>query len=239
MRKKICIIPARRDSTRLKEKIYIPINGIPLCIYTYRKAVESSLFDEVFLAGDDPKTEKIAKDFRADYISTPKGIASGTLRAAFCVKQRNISDAFIVNWQADEPLLSYETIKLLIAASEKEREADVFTLKHSITEESDIADRNVVKVVTNKFGYALYFSRSPLKQPHLEGIGYKHIGVYGFTSESLIKIPRLSESSLEVVEKLEQLRCMDHGMKIFVETTDEMSVGIDTESDIEALNKLI
>ena len=239
MRKKICIIPARRDSARLKEKIYIPVAGVPLCIYTYRKAIESCLFDEVILAGDDEKTETIANEYGVNYIATPNNIVSGTLRSAYCVESKMISNAFIVNWQADEPLLSFDTVKLLIDASEKEDTADVFTLKHSIVEQSDLDDRNVVKVVTNKFGYALYFSRSPLMQPHSEGIGYKHIGVYGFTSESLMKIPRLSESPLEIVEKLEQLRCMDHGMRIFVATTNQVSVGVDTEKDVLALNELL
>ena len=255
--KKIIVIPARYASTRLPGKALAEISGKPIIQWVYEKAVNSTLKDNVLIATDSMKIRDVALSFGADVVMTSPDCKSGTDRIYQAIKERE--GDIIVNLQGDEPFIRTDIIDLLLNRIENEN-LTMATLCSPIDEEADYLNPNVVKVVLDKLGFALYFSRSPLpffrngiSFSGIEMAGpesapaseskpsniknqkyvYKHIGIYGFSRDFLEKYVAMEGGVLEEAESLEQLRVLENGYKIRVLIINYKGIGIDTKEDLE------
>ncbi len=226
--KKLIVIPARIGSTRLKEKPLINIKGKPLIRWVAEGCLKTGF--PVMVATDSEKVKEVLKDLDINVVITPSDIPSGTDRVAYVVK--NTDAELIINYQGDEPFVYKEDIERIFY--ELEMGEKVVTLA---TKDEGAYERiSDVKVVLDKEGYALYFSRSPIPyfRNKKEGIyPLKHIGIYGFRRETLMKFTGMEKTLLEETESLEQLRLLENGIKIKVLLTENFYHGVDTEDDIK------
>lgn len=232
------IIPARLASTRLKDKILLPFDGSPLFIATAKRVSE---VDDVVIAVDDERVLEIAKEHGFNAVLTSKAHKSGTDRICEAAEILGLKDdELIINVQADEPLIEASNITAFkLFCQEHIKEAFMFSCFKKVDEHS-VLSPDLVKVVCDKSGYALYFSRSILPYPR-ERCPYHlaHLGIYGYTFKSLKKFCTLSESMLENSEKLEQLRALENGEKILLLEIRSKSIGIDNKDDYQrALSSL-
>lgn len=235
------VIPARYASTRLPGKPLSEIGGKPMLRHTYENALKSTLIDEVLIATDDVRIQKAAEGFNAPVIMTPDSINTGSDRIAWAAKKRSKAD-IIVNIQGDEPFISGKVIDKAIEPLLFDKSVDVSTLMKKIINPEELSNPSVVKIVFDYFNFALYFSRSPI--PFIRdaennddairtGMFFKHIGLYVFRTKALYKFTSMQQTDLEKVEKLEQLRLLEKGVKIKVVETDMDSVTVDTQKDLE------
>ncbi len=239
------IIPARFASSRLFGKILADIGGKPMIQHTYENAKKSNLLNEVILAVDDAKVAKVAEGFGAKVIMTPKDIQSGSDRAAYVVK--NLPEAkIIVNIQGDEPFIKSTMIDQAIEPLLFDKSVNISTLAKRIESIEELRSPSVVKVVFDYNNFAMYFSRSPIPfvrdaKTNSEKIQlaeiYKHIGLYVFRKEYLLKFTKLQPTDLEKTEKLEQLRMLENGFKIKIVTTEFDTISVDTPEDLERIRK--
>ena len=241
MNKIIAVIPARYNSTRFPGKMMEILGDRTIITTTYQNVVETGLFDEVFVATDS--------ELIFDEISKNGGKAlmtgeheTGSDRIAEAVQ--NIDCDIVINVQGDEPFLKKEPLKQLIDVFSKDhkKEISLASLKIQLKESEEIQNPNNVKVITDNQGFALYFSRSviPFHRDLAYNVNYyKHIGVYAFRKEALIKFSSLEMTPMEISEKLEQLRYLENGMKIKMVETDFVGIGIDTPEDLEKAKSLI
>jgi len=239
--KVIAVIPARYNSTRFPGKLMEILGDRTVINTTYQNVVDTGLFDDVFVATDS--------ELIFDEISKNGGKAvmtgeheTGSDRIAEAVQ--NINCDIIINVQGDEPFLKKEPLKQLIDvfSNDDKKEISLASLKIQLKESEEIQNPNNVKVITDNNGFALYFSRSviPFHRELAYNVKYyKHIGVYAFRKEALIKFSSLEMTPLEISEKLEQLRYLENGMKIKLVETDFIGVGIDTPEDLDKAKKLI
>ena len=237
----IGIIPARFASTRLMGKPLADIGGKPMLQHTYESAKKSRLLSDVIIAVDDEKVAQVAKDFGAKVYITPKNITTGSDRIAYVAK--NLPDAdIIVNIQGDEPFIKGRMIDQAIEPLLFDPEVNVSTLCKKIESVEELKAASIPKVVFDYNNFALYFSRSPIPfvrdaRTNLEKIQrceiYKHIGLYVYRRESLLRFTELAPTDLEKAEKLEQLRMLEHGFKIKVVVTDYENLAVDTPEDLE------
>ncbi|MGD1006124.1 MAG: 3-deoxy-manno-octulosonate cytidylyltransferase [Ignavibacteriaceae bacterium] len=237
----IGIIPARFASTRLLGKPLADICGKPMIQHTYESAKQSKLLNEVIVAVDDEKVAQIIGNFGAKVVMTPKNIATGSDRIAFVAK--NLPGAkIIVNIQGDEPFIKGEMIDQAIEPLLFDRLVNVSTLAKRIDNIQDLKSPSVVKVVFDYNNFAMYFSRSPIPyvrdaRTNFDRIQkaeiYKHIGLYAYRRESLLKFTELQPTDLEQIEKLEQLRMLENGFKVKIVVTEFESLSIDTQEDLE------
>lgn len=239
--KVIAVIPARYNSTRFPGKLMEILGDKTVITTTYQNVVETGLFDEVFVATDS--------EIIFDEISKNDGKAvmtgeheTGSDRIAEAVKK--IDCDIVINVQGDEPFLKKEPLKQLIDVftNDEKKEISLASLKILLKESEEIHNPNNVKVITDNQGFALYFSRSviPFQRELTFNVNYyKHIGVYAFRKEALIKFSSLEMTPLEISEKLEQLRYLENGMKIKLVETDFVGIGIDTPEDLEKAKRLI
>lgn len=235
------VIPARFASTRLMGKPLADIGGSPMIKHTYESASKSKLLNEIVIAVDDKKVEQVVKGFGAKAIFTPKTVKTGTDRIALAIK--NLKDAdLIVNIQGDEPFIKGEMIDQAIEPLLFDREVNVSTLAKKIESVEELKSPSVTKVVFDYNNYALYFSRWPIPyvrdaKTNLEKISntdiYKHIGLYVFRRETLLKFTKLAQTDLEKVEKLEQLRLLENGIKIKIVVTEFETLAVDTPEDLK------
>ncbi len=240
--KAIGIIPARYESTRLPGKLLLDLEGKPVLQWVWEGASESQLLSRLIIATDSEKIADLCRAIGAEFVYTPKDIASGSDRILYAYDMLNISADIIVNIQGDEPFVKGALIDKLIRELGSSSAAAVSTLIKKIDNEEEIFEPSVVKVVFDSVGFALYFSRSSIpfvRDEANENWGrthcfYKHIGIYAFKSDVLRSFTSLPQSNLEKIEKLEQLRLLQNGYKILCVETDENLIGIDT---IEDLNK--
>jgi 3-deoxy-manno-octulosonate cytidylyltransferase (CMP-KDO synthetase) len=240
MAKVIGVIPARYSSTRFPGKPLVDILGKPMIQWVYENAMGSKLLDFLIVATDDERIYNVVKSFGGNVIMTPSDIQTGTDRVAYVL---NEFDADIVaNIQGDEPLLTSEMIDRAIEPFLNSEKVDISTLAVKINDVDLIFNPNVVKVVFDKDKIALYFSRSPIpfcrdakneKDWLRLGNFYKHIGLYVYSRESLLKFVSLRRSSLEEIEKLEQLRALENGFRIKVVISESDTIGVDTPEDVE------
>jgi 3-deoxy-manno-octulosonate cytidylyltransferase (CMP-KDO synthetase) len=231
--KKLIVIPARYESTRLPGKPLLEISGKSLIQLVYERASESRLKDGVIIATDDQRIMDAALSFGAEAVMTSPSCKSGTDRVFEAVKDRDTD--LIINLQGDEPFMRPDMIDLLFSVMENES-LDAATLCTPVTDDNEYTDPNTVKVVLDKNGFALYFSRSPI--PYVRNgtawpVLYKHIGVYGFKGDFLKTFVSLQKSRLEETESLEQLRILENGYRIKVLTTHYDGFGIDTREDLQ------
>jgi 3-deoxy-manno-octulosonate cytidylyltransferase (CMP-KDO synthetase) len=238
MKKIGCVIPARLNSSRFPRKILAPLHQKPLLQWVWEAASRVSLFDSVTIAVDAEETAHIAASFGAKTIMTSIHHPNGTMRLSELASQNKIDADIFVCWQGDEPFLHEQMIQELLQSTDDS--ADIWTLKKRITKQDDVLSPHVVKVVTDHEGYALYFSRSPIPYHRdvKETLYYKHIGIYAYTQEALLKIGKLPHSELCETEQLEQLNFLYHGMKIRVHETAHEAFGIDIPEHLEKAHTL-
>ncbi|GLI52541.1 3-deoxy-manno-octulosonate cytidylyltransferase [Thermodesulfovibrio yellowstonii] len=248
----ICVIPARYGSTRFPGKPLAFLKNKPIIQHVYERAKSSKMIDEVFVATDDSRILHTVESFGGKAIMTSSKHPSGTDRIAEAVDKLlqegyNLQESSIViNLQGDEPLIKKEMIDQLIDLMKNENDS-IGTLAKRIEKEDDFFNPNIVKVVFDKKGYALYFSRSPIpfdREKFIKGFSknnfmYKHIGIYGYNVRILKNFVGLPMSRLEEIESLEQLRALENGIKIKVGLTEYDSFGIDTPEDLEVAEKCL
>ena len=237
--KVICVIPARFASTRLPGKPLALIAGKPMIQHVYTKACQAKLPEEVIVATDDQKVADVVKSFGGEVVMTSPEHPSGTDRLAEVALNYPDVDV-IVNVQGDEPMITPQVIDALAEAFIKDEKLTMATLK-TLMDPEEYDNPNVVKVVTDLHDYALYFSRSLLPYPRKKTEdfkAYKHIGIYAYRRDFLLQYAALEPTCLEQIESLEQLRVLENGFKIKVLNTDFHGIGIDTQEDLEAVNKI-
>lgn len=239
--KVVSIIPARFDSTRFTKKLIQNLIGKPVIIHTYQNVKNTPNIDDVIIATDSEKIMDLCKKYDAKAVMTSKDHTSGTSRITEAAK--NIDCDIVINVQGDEPLISKEILNPIID-SFKDENVEIATLKTKIENGSPlIYDENAVKVVCDSKDYAMYFSRATIphkrKDQKIDVEYYKHIGVYAFRKETLLKTYSLPTSKYENIEKLEQLRWLYYGIKIKVVETDKFLHGIDTKEDLEYVEKYL
>ncbi len=239
--KVIAVIPARYNSTRFPGKLMEVLGNRTVITTTYQNVVETGLFDEVFVATDSEIIfDEISKNGGKAVITGEHETGSDRIAEAV----RNINCDIVINVQGDEPFLKREPLKQLIDVffKDEKKEISLASLKIKLKELEEIQNPNNVKVITDNNGFALYFSRSVIpfhRELSYDVKYYKHIGVYAFRKEALIKFSSLEMTPLEISEKLEQLRYLENGMKIKLVETDFVGIGIDTPEDLEKAKLLI
>ncbi len=248
--KNLGVIPARYRSTRLSGKVLLPIGGKPLVQHVYEKACQAKRLEEVWVAADDQRVQEAAAQFGAKCVMTSASHRSGTDRIAEVVSE--VAVERVVNLQADEPLLEPSMIDTLLEGMERDPSIQMATLCHAILDAQDLANPNVVKVVRDRQGNALYFSRHPI--PYVRSLDipgdpsrfssgaaewYKHIGLYAYTKSFLLTWRHLSPTPLEQLEGLEQLRVLEHGIRIRVFDSPYETLGVDTMEDLERVRKIL
>lgn len=234
------MIPARYGATRFPAKLMQDLCGKPIIVHTYERVADTRLFDEVYVVTDDDRIEKAIREVGGKVIRSKKEHNSGSDRLAEA--SRDLDVDIIVNVQGDEPFTDKENLQKVIDIFAKDltKSIAVASLMERITDPDDIANPNNVKVVVNKFGEALYFSRNIIpfpRDPNTKVSYYKHIGIYAYRKEALQQFTELPPSLLEETEKLEQLRYLENGFKIRLALTDIPTIGIDTPEDLERARK--
>jgi len=224
----VCVIPARLNSSRFPGKILAFLGKKPLVQWAYEGAKACGRFDEIVIATDSVEVVAAARSFRARAIMTDRDCKTGTDRLIELQREGKLEGEIWVNWQGDEPFIDSEVIGELLQSIEEE-DQQIWTLKKSITEDADLLNPHIVKVVTDLRGKALYFSRSPIPS---KGPAFKHVGIYAFHGPALEAIGKLSPSPLEEAESLEQLRFLENGFSIQVHQTHQEIFGIDTKEEL-------
>lgn len=236
----IGVIPARYGSTRLPGKVLADICGKPMVQWVWEAAKKAKILDEVIVACDDKRIKEAVESFGGKAIFTSLKHSSGTDR--ICEIINPIEVKVVVNIQADEPLIDPVMIDNVARPLLEDSSLNVVTLMKKIDSEEEIRDANVVKVATNKQGFALYFSRAAIPYQRDNSslpTYYKHIGLYGYTKDFLFIFKNLPESNLERTEKLEQLRILEAGFKIKVIETKISTVGVDRQEDLERVKRIL
>jgi len=235
------IIPARFASTRLMGKPLADIGGKPMIQHTYENCLKSKLLNDVVVAVDDKKVAQVINGFGGKAIMTPKNIQTGTDRIAHAAK--SLPDAeIIVNIQGDEPFIKGGMIDQAIEPLLFDLSVNVSTLAKKIETVQELKSSSVVKVVFDYNNFALYFSRSPIPyvrdaKTNVERIVnadiFKHIGLYVFRRAELFRFTELEQTDLEKIEKLEQLRMLEHSIKIKIVVTEYENLAVDTPEDLD------
>ncbi|MCE5180355.1 MAG: 3-deoxy-manno-octulosonate cytidylyltransferase [Betaproteobacteria bacterium] len=250
------VIPARFASTRLPGKPLLDIGGRPMVAHVVERALESGA-DEVWVATDHQGIADAVRDHGCQVCMTSPDHPSGTDRIAEVASQRGWSDeTIVVNVQGDEPLIAPSLIRQVAQQLHDRPLAAIATACHVIHDGADLFNPNIVKVVTDREGYALYFSRAPIPYardawsqsasitpyPSLpDGLpAYRHIGIYAYRSAFLKVYNLLEPAAIEQFEALEQLRALWHGYRIGVAVVAEAPVaGVDTQEDLERVRRLV
>ncbi len=240
------IIPARYGSTRFEGKALADICGKPMIQHVYERTSRSTLISDVVVATDDDRIVAAVRKFGGRAEMTSTGHETGTDRLAEVAAK--LDSDIIVNVQGDEPLIEAAMIDEAIEPLITDASLLLSTLKSRIKTLHDFLSPNVVKVVTDWEGYALYFSRSPLPnfrdkwndlkdEKFASGklLSYKHVGLYVYRRDFLLQYSQMSPTYLELSEKLEQLRVLENGYRIKVVETSYESIGVDTPADLAAV----
>jgi 3-deoxy-manno-octulosonate cytidylyltransferase (CMP-KDO synthetase) len=238
------VIPARYASSRFPGKALVVIGGKTMLQHVWERASQARYLTSLVIATDDERIRDAAESFRARVMMTRSDHASGTDRAA---EAASASQArIVVNIQGDEPMLDPAAIDAAVLGLLEDDDVPMSTLKKRIEDTAEIADPNVVKVVTDHHGNALYFSRSPIPYVREAGqpdaaarVAYcKHIGLYVYRRDFLLGYSDLPVGPLEQAERLEQLRALENGFKIRVIETEYESLGVDTPEDWKRVSAL-
>ncbi|HLJ48495.1 MAG TPA: 3-deoxy-manno-octulosonate cytidylyltransferase [Bryobacteraceae bacterium] len=231
------VIPARFASSRFPGKALVTIAGKSMLQHVYERASQARYLTKVVIATDDSRIYDAAREFGATVKMTRSDHVSGTDRAAEVASAETAE--LVVNIQGDEPLIDPAAIDAAIIAMIDDSEMPMGTLKKHIENPEEVTNPNVVKVVTNRLGNAIYFSRCPI--PYVRDgstVHYKHIGLYIYRKDFLLKYSDLPLGPLEQAERLEQLRALENGYPIRVVETDYDSLGVDTPEDLERVSAL-
>jgi 3-deoxy-manno-octulosonate cytidylyltransferase (CMP-KDO synthetase) len=228
------IIPARWASTRFPGKPLVKLRGRPLVQHVWERAGRARRVDRVIIATDDMRIAEVAFGFGAEVALTSPKHPTGTDRLAEVAKKLK-SASIVLNVQGDEPDIAPDTIDCLVQALQKDPKLGMVTAANPVTDPADVHNPNVVKVVTDLAGRALYFSRSviPYDRDGRGGIKYlRHQGIYGYRRKVLLDFVGWKPTPLEKAEKLEQLRALEHGVAIGVIVVKRSSVGVDVPGDL-------
>jgi 3-deoxy-manno-octulosonate cytidylyltransferase (CMP-KDO synthetase) len=235
----LAVIPARLQSTRLPRKVLREIGGVPMVVYVFRRAQGCRLLSDLLVATDSEEVIEACHAFHVPAVMTSSAHRSGTDRV-WEVSRARVADVY-VNIQGDEPLVTTGHIESLVRPFLNEPEVQVTTLKIRATPE-EVPTRTANKVVTDRHGDALYFSRLPIpcdRDERGDVVYWKHIGMYAYRRPVLEVYHSLPPSMLEQAEQLEQLRLLEHGIPIRVLETREATIGVDTEEDFKAVVALV
>lgn len=231
----VAVIPSRYQATRFPGKPLADIAGRSMVEHVYRRAAAAPGVDAVVVATDDARIAAVVERFGGIVRMTRPTHRTGTDRIAEVAADLDCD--FIVNIQGDEPLIEPQMIAEAIAALEGDPTVPMSTLRRRITDASDRNDPNVVKVVTDRHGNALYFSRVPIPFTRDDGLGYKHVGLYAYRRDFLLMFSSLPQTPLELAESLEQLRVLEHGFRIRAMETQYDSIGVDTPEDLDRVRR--
>ncbi|HTN72947.1 MAG TPA: 3-deoxy-manno-octulosonate cytidylyltransferase [Methylomirabilota bacterium] len=239
----VAIIPARYGSTRLPGKPLANIGGKPMIQHVYENTCKANILDRILVATDDRRVEETVRGFGGEVMMTSKTHASGTDRLAEVA--RKIKADWVVNVQGDLPFIQPETITRAVRPMRRNRWIPMGTVCTPIDNEEEWRNPNVVKVVRDAKGFALYFSRATIPYPRNDVSqsqdptaktkvwGYRHLGLYVYRRNFLLQFARFRPTLLEQAESLEQLRAVVYGHRIFVADVNERSVEVDTLEDLE------
>ena len=236
------MIPARYDSERLPGKLRIDLGGIPVILRTYQNVISSGLFDEVFVITDSEIIYKLINNNGGNALMSSIKHDKGSDRIAEFASK--INSDLILNVQGDEPFIDKSSLEKLISVfiDDDKKNIDLASIMQPITNDIDILSPNNVKVVVDKNNFAIYFSRSviPFNRSKDKNIKhFKHIGVYAFRKQSLLYYYKSKSTTLEKLEKLEQLRFIENGKKIKMVQTDYKGYGIDVMEDLINARKIL
>ena len=242
----VAVIPSRYGSTRFPGKSLALIREKPMVQWVYERAKRSSLLDRVIVATDDQRIMKAVAAFGGEAMMTSPGHATGTDRIAEVA--RSLDCDIVVNVQGDEPLIDPDMIDAAVRPLAEDPSLPMGTLAKLITDPAEARDPNVVKVVFDGNGFALYFSRAPIPwdrdqwagKTSLADLGaggprYKHIGLYVYRKNFLLAYAAMPQTPLEMMEKLEQLRALEQGHRIRVVITERESFGVDIPDDLSKI----
>jgi 3-deoxy-manno-octulosonate cytidylyltransferase (CMP-KDO synthetase) len=235
----LAVIPARLASTRLPEKPLVEVGGKPLVLRVLEQVRRCGKVDRVIVATDSERIADVVVLNGGEAVMTPEDLKSGGDRVAF-VAAGHPEAEIVLNVQVDDPLVGPDMIDPLIAALEADPQVRLALLAKKIEKEEEIASPNIVKMVFDRNGKALYFSRSPIPYPRNPGaVYYKHIGPYAWRREFLLDFSRWDQTPLERVESLEMLRVLEEGYTIRCVETFRDTVEIDTPEDVDALEQIL
>ncbi|MCY1044299.1 3-deoxy-manno-octulosonate cytidylyltransferase [Corallococcus sp. bb12-1] len=235
----VAVIPARHASTRFPGKPLAPIAGRPMIEHVWRRCQEADAFDEVWVATDDARIRDVVEGFGGRAVMTSPACPTGTDRIAEVARTRPDVEVW-VNVQGDEPLVDPAALKVLAALFQDDT-VHMGTLVRPL-EPDELENSNVVKAVLALNGDALYFSRAPV--PHVREPGtpvqrHAHLGLYGYRRDTLLKLATLSPTPLEEAEKLEQLRALEHGLRIRCAQVSWRTVAVDVPEDVARVEALL
>lgn len=234
--KTIAMIPARYAASRFPAKLMQDLSGKPVIVRTYEAAVNTSLFEEVYVVTDSTVIFDTITKAGGKALMSVKEHDCGSDRIAEAVTNMNVD--IIVNVQGDEPFTERESLEgvLNVFRSDSEKEIDLASLMVKITDPEEIKNPNTVKVIVDNRNFALYFSRSPIpyaRATNIETVYYKHKGIYAFRKSALMDFQRLPMLSLEATEKIEAIRYLEYGKKIKMVETTVSGIEIDTPEDLK------
>jgi 3-deoxy-manno-octulosonate cytidylyltransferase (CMP-KDO synthetase) len=237
----LAVIPARHGSTRFPGKPLAPIAGKPMIQHVVERVRRARRISRVVVATDESAIVDAVRGFGGEAILTRKDHPTGTDRVAEVAV--HLPAAIYVNVQGDEPLIDPGTVDAVVSAVTEDDSVRAATPCTPITHAGDIMDPNVVKVVRDFDGNALYFSRAPVpwvrdRAQSVAARHWKHLGLYAFRREALLEFPTLPPGELEQLEQLEQLRWLENGFSIRVVETDYDAVSVDVPADIERVETL-
>ena len=238
----IAVIPARYASTRFPAKLMQDLGGKTVILRTYEAAINTKLFDDVFVVTDSDLIYDEIVSHGGKAIKSIKEHESGSDRIAEAVE--NLEVDIVINVQGDEHFIDAEPLAKVIEVfrNDWDQKVDLASLMREITNADDINNPNNVKVVVDQNGFALYFSRSVIPYPRETNVGVRymqHIGIYAFRKQALLDFYSLPMKSLEASEKLEQLRYLEFGKRIKMIETIHVGIGIDIPEDLEKARKMI
>ena len=248
MKKVTAIIPARFASTRFPGKPLALINGLPMIQHVYQRVARAKTVGQVIVATDDRRIEQAVLGFGGEVVMTRADHPTGTDRLAEVAE--HLDSELIVNVQGDEPLIEPRMVDQAVAPLKADPGISMGTLASRIEDIEDFFNPNVVKVVRDLHGLALYFSRAPIPWPRdysreqlaqqlTEVALFRHIGLYVYRREFLLRYPGLPKTPLETLENLEQLRALEQGVRLFVAETEFACHGVDTPEDLARVSRLM
>lgn len=235
------VIPARLKSTRLPEKLIQDLAGKPLIYHTWCQALKAKELDQVIIATDSNVIFRLCQSFGAEVVMTSSNIQCGSDRVAAAAKMfKEFKPGIVVNIQGDEPLMPAAAIDRCVRALRRHITAVVATPVTKFLEPADVTSPNFVKAVVDRQGHALYFSRSVIPYPRATFTKYwKHLGLYAFRAEFLQKYVKLPPTPLELAEKLEQLRIIEHGYQIIVVPGNFRTMEVNTAEELERVRRML
>jgi 3-deoxy-manno-octulosonate cytidylyltransferase (CMP-KDO synthetase) len=205
--------------------------------WVYERAKASAVLKRVIVASGDKEILEIVEAFGGETFFTRGEFLNGTERVAEVAK--TFPSEIIVNIQGDEPLLTSEMLTRVVNLLREDKDCPMATLKEKISSLEDYHNPNIVKVVTDRQGWALFFSRAPIPYRAKDGKGYKHIGIYAYRRDFLLEFIKLPSSDLELAENLEQLRALEFGYRVKVAEVKGGSINVDTLSDFQKVEKIL